>query len=929
MGSRGGNTSTGGRLKKVLCLVLLMSLPWGLARAQVITGSLWGTVTDESGAPLRGVALTLTSPALLGGPSIGKTNEKGQFRFLALAPGDYRLEIEADGFATYLEEGIRIQVGATVERNVALKLRGVTESIVVSDRSPLIDTRESGVSTNHESVAIRNIPVPRVSVFDWVKLTPGVSATSPTTSDRNVTVMGAGINESTYLLDGTDVTSPRYGIAQPRPAPDLVEEVEIQAVGASAEYGNLQGGVVNIVTRQGGDQVRFDASYYGQWSALTSEPVLEACDCSAGETGFERDLYRDVSAYVGGPLSKERAWLFGGFNIQWDFNSQPGADDRFPSENKVDGVFGKLDWQVTPRLRLMSSLHYNRSSTPGRTASAFVPYETTTTRSGDSFAGTLAQLTYALDANTLWELRASTASLTSGLTPNNGSKTLAARLDLASGVFSGGALYFGDTLERKTDVRLNLSHYAADFLAGDHEFKFGAQFIVANSQGYYGYAGAAHYLDYGGQPFLALFRDTYSYGGAFDTLGFFAEDSVRIGDRLTANLGARFDYSSGRNPDVPEYDAMGNQTGNTIAGRGHLYSWNVFSPRLGVNVKLTRDGRTVLRAFYGRFHPGILTTELQAVSPGFGPITTASYDAARRAYSTVTAVVDPLSNVQIDPGTRSPHTNQYSVGLERGISRDWAIGASYVRRTGGDFTGWKDIAGDYGSEEVSLPDGSLLEVFPLESNPSQRLYLLTNRDDYYIHYDGLFLTAEKRWADRWQLAMSYAYSKATGLQSQNVVDPAGGQGSVTVSFNSFGRDPNDITNATGNLPNDRTHVLQALGSAEIPRLGVLVGAHFQYLTGKPYAALANVTLPQGSRSIYLEPLGSRRLPSQEILDLRVSKIFRVGPNRSVQVLVDVLNVLDDTAEESVATQNFFSPNFAVGTNFVPPRRAMVGVKLSF
>lgn len=81
--------------------------------------------------------------------------------------------------------------------------------------------------------------------------------------------------------------------------------------------------------------------------------------------------------------------------------------------------------------------------------------------------------------------------------------------------------------------------------------------------------------------------------------------------------------------------------------------------------------------------------------------------------------------------------------------------------------------------------------------------------------------------------------------------------------------------------------------------------------------------------IYIEPLGSRRLTSQEILDLRVSKIFRFGPKRSVQVLADVLNALNDTAEEGVVTQNFFSPNFAVGTNFVPPRRAMIGVKLSF
>ena len=910
-------------------LALRLLVLCSAADGQVITGALWGTVTDESGGRVPGVAVTISSPALQGGPWTEKTNDKGQFRFLTLEPGVYRLEIEADGFATYQEDDVRIQVGGTVERNVALKLQSVTEAITVSAGGPLLDTRESGVNTNYDSNVIQNTPVPRYGVYDLIRAAPGVSPTFSSTNQRNATVLGAGINESTYLLDGTDVTSPRYGIARPSPGPDVMEEVEIQAMGASAEYGNLQGGVLNVVTRQGGEQFRFDASYYGQWQALTSRPVLEACHCPAGETGFERSLYRDFSAYVGGPLARERAWFFGGFNIQWDFNSQPGTDSRFPAENKVDGLFGKFNWQITPSLRLMSSFHYNRWSQPDRTPTAFMPYETTAIRSGDSPAATLAQLTAVVSANTLWELRASTASFTSGLTPNNGNKTLPVRLDIASGVFSGGALYFGDTIERKTDVRAKLSHYATDFLASDHDFKFGIQFIVAKSQGYYAYPGGVHYLDYGGAPFLARFRDTYSYGGAFDNVGVFAEDSVRVGDRLTLNLGARFDYSKAKNQDVPEYDESGNETGNTIAGRGDLYSWSVFSPRLGINLKLTEDARTILRASYGRYHPGILTTELQAVSPGFGPITVASYDPVGRTYSNVSAVIDPLGNVAIDPETQSPHSNQYTVGLERSVGDDWAVEASYVRRTGGDFTGWKDITGVYGTGEVSLPDGRSLTVFPLESNPADRFFLLTNRDDYYIHYDGLIITAEKRWTDHWQLLLSYSYSEATGLQSQNVVNPAGGQGSVTVSFNPFGRDPNDITNATGLLPNDRTHMLRAQGNIEIPRLGILVGGHFQYLTGRPYTAFANVTLPQGTRSIYIEPFGSRRLSSQELLDLRVSKSFLMGPTGRVELLVDIFNVLNDASEEGVATQNFFSPNFAAGTNFVAPRRAMVGARLSF
>jgi Carboxypeptidase regulatory-like domain/TonB dependent receptor-like, beta-barrel/TonB-dependent Receptor Plug Domain len=911
------------------CLLLLLVFPISrIASAQVVAGTLQGTARDESGAPLASAVAILTSKALPSGSLSTETNERGQFRFLTLPPGIYRLTLRVEGFELFQEDGIRIQVGGTLERNVTLKLETFAESIVVTSEGPSIDPRESGVATHFDSVSIRRTPVPRFSVFDLIKSAPGVSATSPSTRQRNLSVLGAGINESTYLLDGTDITSPRYGIARPSPGTDIVEEVEVQAFGASAEYGNLEGGVINVVTRKGGDEFRIDASYYGQWAALTSKPILKECNCPQGESGFERDLYRDVNAYVGGPLARGRAWFYGGFNLQWDSSSQPGSNPGFPSRNEIEGASGKLDWQSTPRLKLMSTFHYDRWSVPDRTPNAFVPFESTSIRSGDSHAGTMAYLTYARNANTLWELRASTSSFTSGLTPANDSKTLPAHLDVASGVFSGGALYFGDTVERKTDVRAKLSRYAADFLYGDHDLKFGIQFSTAGSEGYYAYPGGVHYLDYEGQPFVARYRDTYSYGGAFDTLGVFAEDSVRVGSRLTLNLGARFDYSKARSEDVPAYDALGNTTGDTVAGRGFLYSWSVLSPRLGVNLALTGDARTILRAFYGRFHPGILTTELQAVSPGLGPITVASYDPATLSYSNVVSIVDPLANVGVDADTRSPHTDQFSLGFEREIGRDWSVAASYVRRSGSGFTGWKDIGGVYGTGVIALPDGRPFEVFPLQNDSSERFFLLTNREEYFIRHRAVLLTAQKRWSDGWQLLLSYSHSEARGLQSQNGDEPAGMQGSLTTSFNPFGRDPNDLTNATGILPTDRTHMLRAQGSAEIPKVEILVGVNFQYLTGRPFTAVANVTLPQGARPIFIEPLGSHRFSSQELLDLRLSKTLRWGSG-SVELLADILNALNDTAEEGVATRNFFNPNFGVSTNFVPPRRAMVGVRLSF
>jgi hypothetical protein len=145
----------------------------------------------------------------------------------------------------------------------------------------------------------------------------------------------------------------------------------------------------------------------------------------------------------------------------------------------------------------------------------------------------------------------------------------------------------------------------------------------------------------------------------------------------------------------------------------------------------------------------------------------------------------------------------------------------------------------------------------------------------------------------------------------------------------FGRDPNDLTNATGSLANDRTHMFRIQAAAEIPRIGVLMGISFQHLTGKPWAGEALVRLPQGTRAIFVEPRGSRRLASQTLLDLRLSKTLRLGRKVRAELLVDVLNVLNEAAEEAVISRNVFSPNFAEGSRFVEPRRAMLGLRVGF
>ena len=229
-----------------------------------------------------------------------------------------------------------------------------------------------------------------------------------------------------------------------------------------------------------------------------------------------------------------------------------------------------------------------------------------------------------------------------------------------------------------------------------------------------------------------------------------------------------------------------------------------------------------------------------------------------------------------------------------------------------------------------MPDGRSLPVFVIANSTADRRFLLTNPAEYSLTYNGLVMAVEKRRSRGWQAFGSYTWSRASGLQPSSGATAAGPQVSTIAGtpFLTFGQDPNSLTNARGRLPNDRPHMLRVMGSVDVPRTGFVVAANVQHFSGKPWAATAQIALPQGDQRILLEPRGSRRLSSQTLVDFRVSRPISFGGSTRVELLVDVLNVLNDTAEEGVATDNLFSPNFGQPTAFSDPRRAMLGVRLN-
>jgi hypothetical protein len=767
-------------------------------------------------------------------------------------------------------------------------------------------------------------------MFDFIGAAPGISATSPGTGGNSlVSACGSAANENTFLIDGTNFTCPCSGEARSEPGVDFIEEVQVQSVGASAEFGNMQGAVINVVTRQGSNRFLYDASYYGQTAALTSQPVaLTFAAPGQPKSRYERLRYRDVTTNLGGPVAHDRLWFFAGYQHLRDYDSQPGTDPAFPRTYEQDKIFAKLTWRLAPGLQLLQSFHDEFWVNPE--LPTFVkPFEATQRRHASVPAMTFGQLTHTLSSNTVWDVRVGRFVFNRKDDPSTGSVTIPSRVDRLTGLFSGAPQTFGGLTLIRTTTKATVNHYRPRLLGADHQWRGGAQFEKGEHRLSTIIPTGVRYVDDGGKPFQAISSDPSIAGGVFISTAGFLSDAITVGDSLTINAGLRFDHSRAISQDLPVLDSRGQETRNMVRGLGALYTWNVWSPRVGLTMKLARDGRTMLRASYGRFNQGVLTGELAPFHPAATPTTTAAFDSATGGYTTIVSVIDPKRNLELDRATRTPRTDEYSIGVDREVRGQFAVAIAYVRKDGRNFIGWTDVGGRYVEETRSL-SGHDVPVYSLVNSTADRRFLLTNPAGYSLTYNGLVIAAEKRRSRWWQAFASYTLSRASGLQPASGTTAAGSQVSTIAGspFLTFGQDPNGLTNARGRLPNDRPHMLRGMGSVDVPRARFVIAGNLQYFSGKPWAAFVPVALRQGDQRIQLESRGARRLSSQTLADLRISKTVSLGGSKRVDLFLDVLNALNDTAEESVATENLSSPNFGLASAFIDPRRVMFGVRLN-
>ena len=926
------------------------------ALAQRTTGAISGTVRDGSGAVLPGVTVSVSGANIVG-TQTAVTNEHGFYRFLNLPPGDYQLTYELKGFKTVSKRAVRVSVGGTLEENAALDVTQLSETVEVVGETSVVDTTSNEVGSNFDRNWVDNAPLRRNSFFDLVASAPGSLAGGDSNNTQRTMVYGSSYDENSFQVDGVEVTDNYFNEALAEPNTDAIEEVEILSLGAPAEYGNLTGAVYNIVTRQGTNEFHGDVGFYLQSDGMTSNnsqgivnpdgSFMDACPDGESRCPFTRDKYTDWSAQLGGPIIKDKLWFFASYANQRDYYWDVGVDSSDPltaARSRADRYFGKLNWQINPKHKLVGTFHMDdRTDDAGLSANSSP--ETAATRSQKTPTPGLGY-TGILSDKTVLEVRYSGfyGDVTMGPTNPGQARDLNRFYDIDTGFISGGHYYWYDLGPSRTTLTAKVSHLADNFLGASHDFRFGVQYSQAGAGGLVGYNDLIYTYSQTDPSYgYGIAYTPFSYSGDTRALGVFVDDTVRLSDRLSLNVGLRYDYQKAFSAERDQLDEAGNPTGTTFPQTDY-FTWNTISPRLGFNWKVTGDGRTVLKGHWGRYHRAVATGEYaNKLGPSITPIFVGPYDIPTGTFGDLT-LSRSNENLSFDPNYESPYTDQFILSLERELARGLGAQLNYVNKRGRKYAAWNDTTGvytrvPYVDDTLTGATGRTLQLYQLQSDAEDRLFQITNPDGFNSDINAVSFALVKRMTGKWQMTASATWLRATGSlqEGQGGAGEAGsGVGIIQrggLQFRQFGQNPNSFVNVDGRLKSDVTWQFKVQASYQLPA-GFLVSANFSSRDGahlvRRTRSLRSVTQVPENTPILLQPRGENgRLEDVTILDFRLQKDFRLGEKVRFTVLADAFNLLNADTTEGVVTSLVESSSYLYPLSPVTPRRFMLGAKLRF
>ena len=319
-------------------LGLLLAPP---AFAQLSTAQLAGKVTDTSGAVLPGATVT-TTQADTGAVRTVVTDAEGAYLVSNLSPGPYRLEVSLQGFRTYVQTGIVLQVAATPTINVSLALGDLQETVTVEAQAPLVDVRSAGVSEVVESERIVELPLQGRDVTSLLVLA-GASVNTGSPNSRsfaggvNVAVAGGLPFGVAYLLDGAMHNDSQNNANLPLPFPDALQEFRVATTGLTAQNGMHSGASVNAITKSGANRFSGNLFEFNRDRRFNAtDPFARVVNGKRVDDGLQRNQYGGT---IGGPIVRDRLFFFGGYQGT-NVHQVPAGNISFvPTEAMLRGDF--------------------------------------------------------------------------------------------------------------------------------------------------------------------------------------------------------------------------------------------------------------------------------------------------------------------------------------------------------------------------------------------------------------------------------------------------------------------------------------------------------------------------------------------------------------------------------------------------------------
>jgi hypothetical protein len=891
--------------------LILAVMPWP-ADAQVArTGSLEGRVTDTEGLPLPGVSVTINSEALIRTDLATQTGQNGRFRFLALPPGIYQVKFEIEGFQTAMQENIRVNLSAATNLNVTL-ISGVTEEVTVIAERPVVDVKEVSLTTNIPPEFVRDIPVTR-QALDFIEMTPGY---------HSETAHGSSEQENSINLDGMESSDPWSGGISSNFSIDIVEEIAVQMGGLKAEHRTSRGAVVNIVTKSGGNRFSGNVGAHISHKSLQSDNAT-GTPFEGQEVGIDHEY--SGSGTLGGPILRDKAWFFGAFEYIDRSDFEEGFPFDKPSELTVDDNdlfgFGKLTWQVAPKDTLTLSLNYRRNYQPFDNASDTRNEDSTRDQEAKFFIGSL-NYRKTFGDNLLWNFQGGYLAQNQEQISNGRSP---AYQDRNTGFYTRGYGRDRGDNEYRYNVFTDLTYLVDDWF-GSHQIKAGISADWVRTDRYDAYLEGEHTYPgmpgkvyrirtRGDNPYDIRFRIDFTRKVNYNYYGAYLQDTWNPTPRLVLNLGARIDYQYGYLPpagaDREKLDLKSPPADffydPEFTERIEVVNKANISPRLGAVYDITGDGKTVIKASYGRLYARGLATFIDEINPNdvieyrYRLNSDYSLDTDRGWYS-VRAGVDR----RVDPNLKTPWMDEITLGIERELVRDLSLGLRYIRKWDRDMM--DDVAEnllDYdklmstgeldwtGFEPVQGTDpftGGPITFYSQIDEDVVPALVLANPPGLERNYDGFEVTLNKRMSNNWMARASYVYGKSSGnypLTGDRVV--------IDVSGDLY-NDPNAHINMLGRDESERRHQIRVNASYRGP-WGLMASTFIKWWSGQRWARTVNsddvdVDLNQGDWDVLAEARGSRGLENQFLVDLRLEKAFSISDRGRIRFSADAFNLFN-------------------------------------